>query len=198
MATTGVDWAELYRAHVRALGELAAVLTPDQVGAPVPASPAWTVHEVYAHLAGVASDMVTGRTDGAPSPEWTARHVGERVVLPLADLVAELESHQDAVTASLAEGSPAPVFDIATHHADLHEALGLHPMPEELWRPVADAVRERAGGLADAVSPYELFRAVFSRRSRAQMQGWDTLLTPEELDAVCLFGPREDDQPVPA
>ncbi|QIG45159.1 hypothetical protein G5V58_22465 [Nocardioides anomalus] len=191
------DWAQLYRAHVRALGDLAAALTPDQVGAPVPASPAWTVHEVYAHLAGVASDMVTGRTDGAPSPEWTSRHVGERVVLPLADLVTELESHQDAVTATLVD-SPGPVFDIATHHADLHEALGLHPMPEELWRPVADAVRERAGALADTVSPYELFRAVFSRRSRSQMQGWGSVLSAEELDAVCIFGPREDDQPVPA
>ncbi len=48
------------------------------------------------------------------------------------------------------------------------------------------------------MAPYELFRAVFSRRSRAQMAGWGTALTAEELDDVGIFGPRDDDQPVPA
>jgi hypothetical protein len=92
---------------------------------------------------------------------------------------------------------PASAFDIAVHHADLHEALGLGRLPERLWLPVAEAMAARAGSLADAVPPYELFRGVFSRRSRAQMQGWGTDLSAEELDGVCVFGPREDDQPVP-
>ncbi len=52
--------------------------------------------------------------------------------------------------------------------------------------------------LADRVPPYELFRACFSRRSRAQMQASGTGLSAEELDDLCIFGPREDDQPVPA
>jgi len=30
------------------------------------------------------------------------------------------------------------------------------------------------------------------------MQGWGTGLSAEELDELCIFGPREDDQPVPA
>jgi hypothetical protein len=30
------------------------------------------------------------------------------------------------------------------------------------------------------------------------MQGWGTPLSAEELDDICIFGPREDDQPVPA
>ena len=47
------------------------------------------------------------------------------------------------------------------------------------------------------VAAYELFRAIFSRRSRRQMRAWGGSLTDEQLDALCIFGPREDDQPQP-
>ncbi len=193
------DWGDLYREHVSAVSALAPTLTDDQLATTVPATPAWTVHEVLAHLAGGASDALTGRMDGAPGPEWTSRHVGERAALPVADLLAELHSNEDAAAASVADNPrPALVWDIAVHHADLHEALGLPRMPEPLWLPVAEALAPRVGALADAVPPYELFRGVFSRRSREQMLGWGTGLTADELDEVCIFGPREDDQPVPA
>jgi hypothetical protein len=193
------DWGALYRQHVAALSELAPTLGPEQLATSVPGTPAWTVHDVFAHLAGVASDAVTERMDGAPSPEWTARHVNERAHLPVADLVVELQSHQDAVVESVA-GNPRPalVWNVVVHHADLHEALALPRLPEHLWLPVVEALAPRAGALADTVPPYELFRALFSRRSRAQMQAWGSPLTADELDALCIFGPREDDQPVPA
>ena len=192
------DWGALYRDHVAALGELAPTLTREQLGTAVPGTPAWTVHDVLAHLAGGASDAVTGRMDGAPAPEWTSRHVSERAQLPVSDLLEELRSHEDRVAELVADSPrPALVWDMAVHHADLHEALGLHRMPERLWLPVAEALAPRAGALAEAVPPYELFRACFSRRSRAQMQAWGSDLTVEQLDDVCIFGPREDDQPVP-
>jgi len=193
------DWGALYRANVEALSELAPTLTEQELATVVPATPAWTVREVLAHLAGGASDAVTGRMDGAPSPEWTARHVDERVQLPVADLMTELREHQDAVAASVVDNPrPALVWNIVVHHADLHEALGLSRLPDQLWMPIAEALAPRAGAAADAVSPYELFRALFSRRSRNQMQGWGTDLSAEDLDELCIFGPREDDQPVPA
>jgi len=191
------DWGALYRDNVAAVSELAPTLSEEQLATIVPATPAWTVHEVLAHLAGSAMDAVTGRMDGAPGPEWTSRHVSERARLPVADLVAELHQHQDAVAASAA-GNPRPalVWNIAVHHADLHEALGLPRLPDRLWLPIADAVSPPA--VVGAVSPYELFRAAFSRRSRAQMLAWGTDLSAEELDELCIFGPREDDQPIPA
>ena len=193
------DWGALYRANVEALSELAPTLTEQELATVVPATPAWTVREVLAHLAGGASDAVTGRMDGAPSPEWTARHVDERVQLPVADLMTELREHRDAVAASVVDNPrPALVWNIVVHHADLHEALGLPRLPDQLWMPIAEALAPRAGAAADAVSPYELFRALFSRRSRNQMQGWGTDLSAEDLDELCIFGPREDDQPVPA
>jgi hypothetical protein len=192
------DWGDLYREHVAAVSAMAQTLTEEQLVATVPGTPAWTVHEVLAHLAGTASDSVTGRMDGAPGPEWTSRHVSERADLPVAELVAELQSHEDAVVESVVDNPrPALVWNLAVHHADLHEALGLPRMPDRLWLPVAEALAPRAGAVADAVPPYELFRGLFSRRSRAQMQAWGTGLTAEELDDLCIFGPREDDQPLP-
>src|SRR3954454_7114805 len=124
-------WGELYRENLAAVASLAEGLTPDQLQSYVPGTPAWTVHDVLAHLAGAASDAVTGRMDGAPGPEWTTRHVAERRGFPVADLVAELRTHQEAVVdASLDNPRPAIVWNIVVHHADLHEALGLGALPE--------------------------------------------------------------------
>ena len=193
------DWGALYREHVADISALAGDLTDEQLATVVPGSPDWTVREVLAHLAGVASDMTTGRLDGAPGPEWTSRHVNERVPLPVADIMDELRSHQDEMAASVVDNPrPASVWNIAVHHADLHEALGLPQLPEHLWMPITEALAPRAPGLADRVPPYEQFRGFFSRRSRGQMQAWGTDLSAEELDELCIFGPREDDQPVPA
>ena len=184
------DWGALYAEHVADLSALAGDLTEDQLATLVPATPAWTVHEVLAHLAGSASDAVTGRMDGAPGPEWTSRHVS-----------AGRYANQANPFAASAVDNPRPalVWNIAVHHADLHEALRRPRLAEPLWQPVLDAVLPGLDpALAESVPPYELFRGVFSRRSRRQMQGWGTTLSAEELDEVGIFGPRDDDQPVPA
>ena len=93
---------------------------------------------------------------------------------------------------------PALVWNLAVHHADLHEALGLPRMPERLWLPITEALAPRAPRRWPArCRRTSCSAAFFSRRSRAQMQAWGTGLSAEELDDLCIFGPREDDQPVP-
>jgi uncharacterized protein (TIGR03083 family) len=193
------DWGQLYRDHVDAVAALAPTLTDGQLAAAVPATPEWTVRDVLAHMAGVPSDMLSGRMDGAPGPGWTERAVAERRGRSIEELMAELRSNTDALVDSVTDSpAPAPVWDLAVHHTDVHEALGLPRIPERLWQPVADALAQRSPELAGQVPAYELFRASFSRRSRAQMQGWGTDRSAEQLDEVCIFGPREDDQPVPS
>lgn len=197
------DWAEVYRSTVDAVTALAEGLSIEQLSLRVPATPDWDVHDVLAHLAGSPADALSGRMDGAPSDDWTRRHVAERSARTRSDLVAEIRGSVDGVVASL-DGNerPALVWNAVVHHADLHEALGKGAPPDRYWRPVLEAVAPRAlGEHPDAVSgvpDYELFRAFFSRRSRAQMAAWGTPLSPDALDAMCLFGPRDDDQPVPA
>jgi uncharacterized protein (TIGR03083 family) len=196
------DWAELYRANVDAVTSLAEGLDEDQLATRVPATPEWTVREVLAHLAGSPSDALSGRMDGAPGPEWTSRHVAERAERSTAELVAEIRGLVDDVVLTL-EGNdrPALVWNVAVHHADLHEALGKGRPPTEMWQPVVDAMRPSLAESAPAfaeVPDYELFRAFFSRRSRSQTAAWDTGLDQETLDGLSIFGPRDDDQPVPA
>lgn len=193
------DWGQLYRDHVDAVSALAQDLGDEQLASVVPACPAWTVHDVLAHLAGGASDAVNDRMDGAPSPEWTQRHVDERRDRSVAELLAEIREYEDPIVESVVDNPrPAFVWNIAVHHADLHEALGLPLLPERFWVPLADAIGQMHPELVGQVSPYELFRGGFSRRSRSQMQAWGTGLSAEALDEVPIFGPREDDQPVPA
>lgn len=193
------DWGQLYRDHVEAIGSLAPGLTEEQLAATVPATPLWSVKEVLAHVAGVSHDAVNDRMDGAPGPDWTERHVGERRDLPVEEIVAELRSNQDRIAAmSVDNPAPAFVWNLAVHHADLHEALGLGVLHERFWRPISDALAGRLPEAAASVPAYERFRGSFSRRSRSQMQAWGTGLSAEELDELCIFGPREDDQPVPA
>ncbi len=196
------DWAALYRENVAAVTSLAGELAPAQLDSAVPATPAWTVRDLLGHLVGAPADAVAGRMDGAPGPEWTARHVAERRALTVDELVAELRSNVDAVAESTIDNPrPAIVWDIAVHHADLHEALDRGALPDRLWAPVLAAVAPMklgaAGGVPEEVDDYELFRALFSRRSRTQMQAWGLPLSSDQLDELCIFGPREDDQPLP-
>lgn len=46
---------------------------------------------------------------------------------------------------------------------------------------------------------YELFRAMFSRRSRRQIAAWNWTASPTRrvIDSFGFFGPRDDDQPIP-
>lgn len=195
------DWGQLYRRNVDAVTALTEGLSDDQLAVRVPATPEWTVRQVLAHLCGSPADALSGRMDGAPGPAWTARHVAERDSLAVADLVAELRGSVDDVVATLEDNDrPAVVWNAAVHHADLHEALGEGSPPAQLWSPIVEAMAPSLGDHAPAlagVPDYEGFRMFFSRRSRSQTAAWSTGIDQETLDGFSIFGPREDDQPVP-
>jgi uncharacterized protein (TIGR03083 family) len=195
------DWGEVYRANIEAVTALAEGLSTQELSTRVPATPEWTVHDLLAHLAGSPADALSGRMDGAPGPAWTERHVSERAAHTNDHIVAEVRGSIDAVVASLdGNDRPALVWNAAVHHADLHEALGKGAPPQPMWRPVVDAMAPSLGEHAEAlakVSDYEKFRMFFSRRSRSQTAAWDTGLDQATLDGFSIFGPRNDDQPIP-
>jgi uncharacterized protein (TIGR03083 family) len=118
----------------------------------VPACPLWSVHDLVAHLCGVAEDSIQGRFfDGAAQawadPElavrreaWTAGQVEARRDLDRHRLVAELERHGHALVRAVRRGDQAatdvpawmlaaPALDLAAHLDDLREAIGLPPEP---------------------------------------------------------------------
>lgn len=204
---------------------LAAGLTPEQLDTTVPATPEWTPRQLVAHLTGVAADAVHGRTEGAPGPVWTSAQVTAREGRALDELAAEWAQVGAGVRDAIAaRRMPLQiVHDALTHEADLREAFGLGPLPADvvgaalknIAKPVVARVagdgalvvrageQEFRGGAGDdpttlQVDPYELYRGLISRRSRAQMRAWAWSGDAERyVDALPAFGPRDDDQPLP-
>ena len=123
-----MDVAILYRETRRQLLDVAAALGADDVSAPVPALPGWSVRDAYAHLTGLCADMLDGRMEGAGSPEWTSVHLLERASRPFADVRAEWAERgpalDDVLRAAGADAPPFVAFDVWTHEQDIRGALG--------------------------------------------------------------------------
>ena len=110
-----------------------------------------------------------------------------------------------------------PYLDTGVHEADLYGALGLPRQPSEIYLAIVASVVPRVGedfdgigvftivtpdgeyrlgnGDADAsvrVDSYELSRAVFGRRSRAQIECWDWTGAPDEFAERLSVMPRTE------
>lgn len=197
---------EIYReARQRVVG-LTMGLSVEELGRVVPACPEWTVHQLIAHLAGGASDLVSGRMEGAPSDEWTARHVAERAGVPADDLLEQWNESGTRIDAM--ERIPFQLaMDAITHEADLRAALGRERLPDAVWQPtlvwmaprrLTDVtVKTEFGALGDGpitleVDGYELWRAFFGRRSRRQMESWNWS-DPAPIEKIPFFPSRATD-----
>jgi uncharacterized protein (TIGR03083 family) len=101
-------------------------LDAESGAAPVPTCPIWTVHDVVAHVAGVADDALAGRLDGVATEPWTAAQVEARRGRAIDDILAEWEANA-ASFAGLLDGIGDPgrqaVLDVATHEHDIRTAL---------------------------------------------------------------------------
>ena len=197
---------EIYREARQRIVGLTMGLTADELARTVPACPEWTVHQVIAHLSGESSDLVSGRMEGAPSDEWTARHVAERADVPVEDLLEQWNAFGDKIS----EMPRLPfqlALDAITHEADLRAALGRERLPDAVWQPtlvwmaprvLTDVtVKTEFGDLGDGpitleVEGYELWRAFFGRRSRAQMESWNWS-DRSPIEKISFFPTRETD-----
>ncbi|WP_394615500.1 maleylpyruvate isomerase N-terminal domain-containing protein [Lentzea sp. JNUCC 0626] len=197
---------EIYREARQRIVGLTMGLSAEELALTVPACPEWTVHQVVAHLSGEASDLVSGRMEGAPSDEWTARHVAERAGVPVPELLEQWNTFGDKI----AEMERMPfqlAMDALTHEADLRATLGRERLPDTAWQPTLVWLAPRRlknvtaktelGVLGDGpitleVDGYELWRAFFGRRSRRQMESW-TWSDPSPVDDVPIFPARQTD-----
>lgn len=197
---------EIYREARQRIVGLTMGLSAEELGRDVPACPEWTVHQVVAHLSGAASDLVSGRTEGAPSDEWTARHVAERENVPAEELLEQWNAFGDKI----GEMPRIPfqlALDAITHEADLRAALGRERLPDAVWQPTLVWMAPRRltdvtvktgfgdlgnGPITLEVDGYELWRAFFGRRSRRQMESW-IWSDPSPIDKIPVFPARETD-----
>jgi uncharacterized protein (TIGR03083 family) len=197
-----MDSASVYTRCQDRLLDLAAELTDEQLATPVPALPAWTVRQTYAHLAGVCADVVGGLVP--PSDDTvTARQVAERADADLAAICAEWRRETPALLEVFARQTRAryslPALDVWHHENDVRGALGLGAQTQDadqlahfvlgglarVWDPDLPGVRVLAtdtgqewllGERADLewrADAFELARAATGRRSTRQIAAMD-------------------------
>jgi uncharacterized protein (TIGR03083 family) len=175
-------------------------VNPDLV---VPATPAWTIHDVVAHVAGVANDAKNGNMAGAPGEAWTAAQVQRASGRSVADLLTQWDDDgamMDRVLSGANGGMMAAgIFDVHTHEADLRQALGLSlAVPADFldW-----CVPQLSGGFHERVAerglpavdvsatPLDWFRGRFGRRTETEVcaLGWSADPVPY-LDSFFIFG----------
>lgn len=197
-----IDLGALYRAARERITDLVSAEGVDPV-APVPATPEWTIHDVIAHLSGIAADATSGNMAGAPGDEWTAAQVTRGAGKTIATLVGEWRQTGPMLEGFLATpagaNASAAVMDIHTHEADLRHALGLAlDVPADFLAWAASSMRESfAGQCAEAgLAPVEVvagdlewFRGRLGRRTEAEVSayGWSTDPGPY-LDTFYVFG----------
>ncbi len=223
MSRPGFDAAAIYRTARERLVMLAPTLKPEQLATPVPTCPGWSVHDVYAHLAGLSSDVVEGEVSRPGSPEATAVQVADRRATSIGELTAEWSANASEIERRLAEGTASVrlAIDAWSHDQDVHNALGIVSGREGpgleltvsgVWRlkrilaeagtaPLRIITADRVWTIGDGepgatltIDTYELARMLLGRRSRAQMLAYQWQGDPEPYLAVLpVFGPADTD-----
>lgn len=199
----GIDLGDMYRAARVRVAELAGNSPPDHA---VPATPAWDVHDVVAHLAGVMSDVVSGNMEGAATSPWTAAQVergrGKSVSEVIDEWAAGAPGFESFLSSPAGSKAGSAVVDVHAHETDVRSALGLAPaIPDDVLAWAAERLREGfdsqvvAAGLPPVsidVSDFELFRGRLGRRTRDEVAAfsWSADPTPY-LDTFFLFGPTD-------
>lgn len=217
--TPNSDSATAYDAVRTRMTALLQQADPEQLARQVPACPEWTVHDLLAHVTGVAVDVSAGRIEGAGSDPWTAAQVEARKDATRDDLLAEWEAAPIGAALLEADTMQAAqvVFDLTTHEHDLRGALELPGERDSegvdvgwTWATtvlgmlrdgygegavvLTTAEGETTCGAAAPTSGvsadrFELFRAMTGRRSAEQVAAWDWTGEPA-VERVCLLPAR--------
>jgi Mycothiol maleylpyruvate isomerase N-terminal domain len=118
------DLMEPYRRTRARVSTLLLDATPDALARTVPACPAWTVHDLAAHLAGVPATLAAGNFPSGDINAWLQGIVDERRGTEVGQLVQEWNA-LDAAIEPMLQGMGTLMFtDVAVHEHDLRGALG--------------------------------------------------------------------------
>ncbi|MEL6891921.1 MAG: maleylpyruvate isomerase family mycothiol-dependent enzyme, partial [Actinomycetota bacterium] len=144
--TDRTDAGERYRRCREAYSDLIRSLRDDELRATLPTCPGWSVHDVTAHLAGVAADVVNGVSPGADPEAWTATQVAVRRDTATSVVLREWERSASQLEVLLAKGDqryPAYTLDVLCHEQDVRGAVG---RPGRRDGPDLLAVADALGG----------------------------------------------------
>jgi uncharacterized protein (TIGR03083 family) len=136
-----VDCGALYRGKREELLSLVRSLDEGELRTVVPATPAWTVRDVVAHLVGIPADLNAQRFDAPDADAWTARQVAERRTASVCELEAEWEAEalrfEDGLRLLGYGIGSHYVGDLLQHSQDVREALGREDLADDVALAVA-------------------------------------------------------------
>jgi len=122
-----IDRYELNRRSFQLLGRR---LDDNQSRLMVPATLEWTVCDTFAHMAGVADDILAGRMEGVATDPWTEAQVQRRRGRTLSELLDEWEESaprlEELLKPMADQIDPRLVIDLWTHEQDVRGAVGIH------------------------------------------------------------------------
>jgi len=210
------DLARLYRDTRERLSALVLGLNDDELAAPVPACPGWSVSDVMYHLLAGAEDVMAGRLTGPPTDAETAGQVARHRGTPVRSVVKSWGELAPPFEELIGRAVVWPaVLDLASHEQDIRGALGrpggrdgdavrlgaerlvVLMQPSVPVRVVCEDFQERVGP-ADSehqelrlrTTRFETFRWRLGRRSRSQVLGFDWSADPAAvIDQLFIFGP---------
>jgi uncharacterized protein (TIGR03083 family) len=124
-----VDCGQIYGEKRRELMGLVGVLAPAELATVVPATPAWSVQDVVAHVVGIAADLNALRFGGGDDPDaWTAAQVGTRRGRSVSELddewAREAVRFEEGLRLLGYETGSHFVGDLLQHSQDVRAALG--------------------------------------------------------------------------
>jgi uncharacterized protein (TIGR03083 family) len=117
----------LFPAYARTrerVSELLAGASDDELARVVPACPAWTVHDLLAHVVGIPAALSTGRHPTGDIGTWLSELVAERSDQQASALQEEWRSLDPALEALLSGPAGLLFADLAVHEHDFRGALG--------------------------------------------------------------------------
>ena len=180
--------------------ELAESLSDEEGRRSVPATPAWTVTELLAHMVGLTADVVAGDEPDDHNSTWTQRQVDRRAGRVPAELVAEWRTLTQPMQDFLRGREPRPLNDIVIHEQDLRGAVGrpggrdssalatvrdvmaerfatrvrqAHLPPVQLRSPAwIFSTGDGDPGLELFAPDFDLIRALMTRRTADQLRQW--------------------------
>ena len=195
-----IDLGEMYRGSRERITEM---VSDDVADVPVRATPAWTVHDLVAHVTGVVTDALAGNTAEAATDPWTAAQVERSRDRSVTDMIAEWTTTAPMIEAFLSspagDSAARAVLDVHCHEADLLQALGRTvEVPADFLTWVTPFLMDdfdtevAAQGLPPVgvqAAAFEIFRGRLGRRTADEVRSYDWSADPEPyLDAWFIFG----------
>ena len=117
---------EPFEAYLRTRDRMCALLlgaTSDELARVVPACPAWTVHDLAAHVVSMPAALGAGRLPTGDVGAWIQELVDERRTTPVASMVEEWCGLDEALAALLSGPGGLLFADLAVHEHDARGAL---------------------------------------------------------------------------